>query len=191
MKNRYLLFIVFALWGFLSHSQAFYLDGNGVTVKCPLANVGDTGVVGSTTYVKVDRATLVASITASANPADIAICCTSGIEDFSGLFQARFSFNRDITHFDTSSATTMKEMFRSASVFNQDISNWDVSNVEDMKQMFREARDFNNPIGNWDVSNVGTMYEMFLQALDFNQNIGTWTTSSVTNIKSSSKKDNS
>ena len=129
MKNRYLLFILFALWGFLSHSQAFYLDGNGVTVKCPLANVGDTGVVGSTTYVKVDRTTLVASITASPNPADVATCCTSGIEDFSSLFQARFSFNQDISHWDTASATTMKEMFRSASVFNQNISNWCVTKI--------------------------------------------------------------
>ena len=64
MNSRYLLFIVFALWAFFSHGQAFYLDSNGVTIKCPLANVGDTGVVGSTTYVKVDRASLVASITA-------------------------------------------------------------------------------------------------------------------------------
>ena len=111
MKIRYLLFIVFALWAFFSHGQAFYLDSNGVTVKCPLANIGDTGVVGSTTYVKVDRATLVASITASANPADVATCCTSGIEDFSSLFQARFSFNQDISHWDTASATTMREMF--------------------------------------------------------------------------------
>ena len=125
MNNRYLLFIVFALWGFLSQSQ-FFLDSNGVTIKCPLANVGDTGVVGSTTYVKVDRASLVASITASPNPADVATCCTSGIEDFSSLFKARFSFNQDISHWDTASATTMKEMFRSASVFNQNISNWDV-----------------------------------------------------------------
>ena len=53
MNSRYLLFIVFALWAFFSHGQAFYLDSNGVTIKCPLANVGDTGVVGSTTYVKL------------------------------------------------------------------------------------------------------------------------------------------
>ena len=183
MNSRYLLFIVFALWAFFSHGQAFYLDSNGVTIKCPLANVGDTGVVGSTTYVKVDRATLVASITASPNPADVATCCTSGIEDFSDLFRARFSFNQDISHWDTASATTMREMFRSASVFNQNISNWDVSNVENMRGMFREADDFNNPIGNWDVSSVRNMYEMFLQANDFNQNIGSWTTSSVTNIE--------
>ena len=145
--NKYLLFVVFAFWGFLSHSQAFYLDGNGVTVKCPLANVGDTGVVGSTTYVKVDRATLVASITAGPNPADIATCCTSGIEDFSDLFRGRFSFNRDITHWDTASVTTMREMFRSAHVFDQDISNWNVSNVASMREMFREARAFNQNIG--------------------------------------------
>ena len=161
MKNRCLLLIVFALWGSLSHSQDFYLDGNGVTVKCPLANVGDTGVVGSTTYVKVDRVTLVASITASANPADIATCCTSGIEDFSSLFQGRFNFNRDITHFDTSSATTMREMFRSAHVFDQDISNWDVSNVASMREMFREARAFNQNIGTWDVSKVENVLGMF------------------------------
>ncbi len=183
MNSRYLLFIVFALWAFFSHGQAFYLDSNGVTIKCPLANIGDTGVVGGDTYVKVDRATLVASITASANPADVATCCTSGIEDFSSLFKARFSFNQDISHWDTASATTMREMFRSAHVFNQDIGDWDVSNVEDMKQMFREARDFDKAIGNWDVSNVRNMNEMFLQAFDFNRDIGSWTTSSVTNIK--------
>jgi len=188
MKNRCLLLIVFALWGSLSHSQDFYLDGNGVTVKCPLANVGDTGVVGGTTYVKVDRVSLVASITASANPADIATCCTSGIEDFSSLFQGRFSFNRDITHFDTSSATTMREMFRSAHVFDQDISNWDVSNVASMREMFREARAFNQNIGTWDVSKVENVLGMFHLTNNFNQNIGGWNTSSLRNMQKVFKK---
>ena len=73
MNSRYLLFIVFALWGFLSQSQ-FYLDSNGETIKCPLANVGDTGVVGSNSFVKVDRASLQASITAGAN---VVLCCNS------------------------------------------------------------------------------------------------------------------
>ena len=91
MNSRYLLFIVFALWGFLSQSQ-FYLDSNGVTIKCPLANVGDTGVVGSDTYVKVDRASLVASITAGAN---VQFCCTSGITDMSSLFTGRAGFNKN------------------------------------------------------------------------------------------------
>ena len=84
--NKYLLFVVFALWGFLSHSQDFYLDpSNGVTIKCPLANVGETGDVGGNTYVKVDRASLQASITAGAN---VALCCTSGITDMSSLFNS-------------------------------------------------------------------------------------------------------
>ena len=186
--NKYLLFVVFALWGFLSHSQAFYLDGNGVTVKCPLANVGDTGVVGSTTYVKVDRATLVASITAGPNPADIATCCTSGIEDFSDLFRGRFSFNRDITHWDTASVTTMREMFRSAHVFDQDISNWNVSNVASMREMFREARAFNQNIGTWDVSKVENVLGMFHLTNNFNQNIGGWNTSSLRNMQKVFKK---
>ena len=134
MNSRYLLFIVFALWAFFSHGQAFYLDSNGVTIKCPLANVGDTGVVGSDTYVKVDRASLVASITAGAN---VQFCCTSGITDMSELFSARNSFNKNIGGWDTASATTMREMFRSAHLFNQDIGEWDVSNVSNMNDMFK------------------------------------------------------
>ena len=43
----------------------------------------ETGDVGGTTYVKVDRASLVASITAGAN---VALYCTSGIADMSELF---------------------------------------------------------------------------------------------------------
>ena len=119
MNSRYLLFIVFALWGFLSQSQ-FYLDSNGETIKCPLANVGDTGVVGSDTYVKVNRASLVASITAGAN---VVLCCTSGITDMSSLLENRSGFNKDIGGWDTASVTTMEKMFKSASSFNKDLSN--------------------------------------------------------------------
>ena len=128
MKNKYLLFIVFALWGFLSQSQ-FYLDSNGVTIKCPLANVGDTGVVGSDTYVKVDRASLVASMTAGAN---VQLCCTSGITDMSYLVSSALAtntFNRNIGGWDTASVTTMESMFENANDFNQDIGEWDTSNV--------------------------------------------------------------
>ena len=122
MNSKYLLFVVFALWGFLSQSQ-FYLDSNGVTIKCPLANVGDTGDVGGTTYVKVDRASLVASITAGAN---VQLCCTSGITDMSSLFTGRNSFNKNIGGWDTSSVTTIRKMFRKCtSILTRDISHWD------------------------------------------------------------------
>tara|TARA_B100001093_G_scaffold317410_1_gene302800 strand:+ start:736 stop:13770 length:13035 start_codon:yes stop_codon:yes gene_type:complete len=39
-------------------------------------------------------------------------------------------------------------------LFNSDISNWDVSNVTNMKQMFYNCEAFNQPIGNWNTSNV-------------------------------------
>ena len=175
--NKYLLFVVFALWGFLSNSQDFYLDpSNGVTIKCPLANVGETGDVGGNTYVKVDRASLQASITAGAN---VALCCTSGITDMSSLFNGRAGFNKDIGGWDTSSVTTMYEMFESAESFDQDIGSWDTSSVTDMREMFRRAFDFNQDIGGWNVSKVTSMYEMFMNARTFNQNIGGWNTSGV------------
>ena len=39
-------------------NPAFYTDTNGVTVKCPDASNGDTGVVGGKTYTAVDESTL-------------------------------------------------------------------------------------------------------------------------------------
>jgi surface protein len=53
----------------------------------------------------------------------------------------------------------MSAMFR-GSKFNGDISRWDVSNVTDMKEMFYDGK-FNGDISRWDVSNVTNMKEMF------------------------------
>jgi len=189
MNSRYLLIIVFALWGFLSQSQ-FYLDSNGVTIKCPLANVGDTGVVGSDTYVKVDRASLVASITAGAN---VQLCCTSGITDMSNLISGTLggTFNSNIGGWDTASVTTMESMFEDANDFNQDIGEWDTSNVTNTYRMFIRAKKFNQNISSWVVSNVTNMHYMFKQAEKFNngQALGqstaplNWNTSSLNTMR--------
>ena len=64
---------------------------------------------------------------------------------------------------------------------NQNISSWDVSNVTDMKNMFNRATSFNQPLNNWDVSNVTNMNFMFAIAEAFNQDISNWC---VTNIAS-------
>ena len=45
----------------------------------------------------------------------------------------------NITNWDISSATSLRQMFSNAQNFNQDISNWDVSNVTDMYNMFENA----------------------------------------------------
>ena len=56
-KFKYLLFFILFISFTISNSQDFFLDPtNGVTIKCPAAAVGDTGVVGGVTYEKVDRA---------------------------------------------------------------------------------------------------------------------------------------
>ncbi len=178
MNNRYLLFVVFALWGFLSQSQ-FYLDSNGETIKCPLANVGDTGVVGSDTYVKVNRASLVASITAGAN---VVLCCTSGITDMSSLLENRSGFNKDIGGWDTASVTTMEKMFKSASSFNKDLSNWDTGNVTNTSRMFQATTFVDIGIGSWTTSSVIDMSYMFYNNQSFDSDLSNWNTSSVTNM---------
>jgi len=123
---------------------------------------------------------------------------TSKLTTLNYLFQIRAgygqnavpkNFNDDITNWDTSNVTEMKEVFSGWSIFNQDISNWDTSKVESMHGMFKTSKkvgnyfagpsDFNQPIGNWDVSSVVDMSEMFLGATSFNQDIGNWDVSNV------------
>ena len=78
-------------YGDFSLTASFYRDANGVTIKCPLANVGDTGVVDGVTYTKVNRADILAIVEASKgagrNPIELATCCTSGITNFEELFR--------------------------------------------------------------------------------------------------------
>ena len=67
--------------------------------------------------------------------------------------------------------------------FNQDITNWDTSNITNMKQMFLNNKSFNQPIGAWDVSSVTNMQFMVSQAVAFNQNCSAWNLStSLTNV---------
>ncbi|MED5329216.1 MAG: MopE-related protein, partial [Actinomycetota bacterium] len=98
----------------------FYLHPNGVTVMCPSAAVGDTGVINGVTYTKRDRAALDALIDAG-GMAGVVQSCTSGITDMSLLFHNDPTFNGDITSWDTSTVTNMSSMFNHAESFNQDI----------------------------------------------------------------------
>jgi surface protein len=83
--------------------------------------------------------------------------------------------------------TSMKDMFYQATSlygdFNQDITNWDTSNITTMKQMFLNHKSFNQPIGVWNVSSVTNMQYMISNALAFNQNCSAWNLStSLTNV---------
>jgi uncharacterized repeat protein (TIGR02543 family) len=179
--------------------SSFFLADNNVTVKCPFAEVGESGFVNGVEYTKRSR-----DLITSGNAPTT---CTSGVTDMSELFYFESNFNEDISHWDVSSVTDMNSMFYMAESFNRDISHWDVSRVEsmselftgadlfdqnisgwdvsrvtDMREMFRAARNFNQNIGDWDVGNAMDMSMMFRGAENFNQNIGDWDVSRVTDM---------
>ena len=195
----------------------FYLDENGVTIKAyDWVTAGTKGELGGVTYTAVDKAMLVEMLK---NEEDVSKVVTTLITDMSELFNdvpcsqsatddvekvgvfgyaSIAVFDIDISSWDVSNVTTMKNMFVSLSsncntvngpvflTFNQDIGNWNVSKVTDMNGVFSWNYKFNQDIGNWNVSKVTDMSNMFFGALDFNQNINTdgvgWNVSNVTNM---------
>ncbi|NBC03123.1 MAG: BspA family leucine-rich repeat surface protein, partial [Bacteroidetes bacterium] len=152
----------------------FFLADNGITVKCPMVDVGESGTVNGVEYTKRTNDTI--------TPTNASTSCTSGITDMGYLFEYTSTFNEDISHWDVSSVTNMIRMFGYAESFNQDIGSWDVSSVTNMTRMFGYAESFNQDIGSWDVSSVTNMNNMFNGAESFNQDIGSWDVSSVTNM---------
>src|SRR6056297_297244 len=108
---------------------------------------------------------------------------------FQGRFDTPSAFNGDISNWDVSSVTDMRQMFQHATSFNREIGGWEVSSVENMRQMFEGAEAFNQFIGydpgtgeGWDVSSVTEISGMFKGAIAFNQDIGEWDVSSVQNM---------
>lgn len=95
----------------------FYLYENGITVMCPNASNGETGIIDGVEYTKRTREQITVE--------NAATTCTSGIEDMTDMFYYKESFNGDITHWDVSSVKNMYRMFYTAESFNQDISEWD------------------------------------------------------------------
>ncbi|MBK98654.1 MAG: hypothetical protein CL672_07670, partial [Balneola sp.] len=150
--------------------KTFKLADNGVTIICPDAERGETGIVNTMMYTK----RLYQDITDK----NAAFSCTSGISDLSNIFMNKTDFNQDISHWDVSSVISMSNMFTGAIKFNQDISYWDVSSVTNMHFMFNQTEQFQQNIGKWDVSSVTDMTAMF-QLSNFNQDIGEWDVSSV------------
>jgi surface protein len=156
-------------------SARFFRSENGVTVMCPNADVGDSGVVGGVTYTKRTRDQI--------TPENAATTCTSGITDMRNLFKNQATFNEDISHWDTSAVRDMGFMFQDAKQFNQDISHWDTSANKSMDSMFYGATKFNQEIGDWDTSSVTINEYLFKDAASFNKDIGAWDTSSFTNMR--------
>ena len=118
-----LLFLISTL-GFAQGN--FFLDSNGVTVKCTNCVAGDTGVVNGLTYTAHDVTSLYLK---SKDDNDWDRVCTSLVSQTSYLFANFPDFNQDISSWDVSSVTNMSSTFHTANSFNQDLSSWNVDNV--------------------------------------------------------------
>ena len=66
----------------------------------------------------------------------------------------------NISEWNTSLVTNMKELFAYKKEFNDDISKWNVSSVTNMDSMFYNTP-FNGDISGWNVSSVKYMGGMF------------------------------
>jgi surface protein len=155
--------------------KKFYLAENGVKIKCPEADIGDSGTVGDITYTKRE----VDDITTS----NAETTCTTDIANMNRLFNGAESFNADLSSWDVSKVTDMRRMFRDAKTFNADLSHWDVSNVTNMERMFSDASSFESNLSEWDVSGVTDMSRMFQGAVSFNSDISNWDVGLVGDIK--------
>jgi surface protein len=189
--------------------RPFFLDANGVTVRCHDAAVGEKGSIDGVEYEAVDRELL---IQRRDEGADLSKVCTSAVTDMSELFYnpadnaslvsqsvntisgKQTNLNREISQ---NSAITDKFLrsftrlsqahslssgsYYSSNSINSDIGSWDVSNVTNMFLMFFGVSDFNQDLTHWDVGNVTNMGGMFLGTA-FNQPIGNWNVSHVVNM---------
>jgi hypothetical protein len=145
-----------------------------VTIKAyDWVTAGTTGELGGVTYTAVDKAMLVEMLK---NEEDVSKVVTTLITDMSDLFN-------DVPC--SQSATDERDkagllFYASIVVFDIDISSWDISNVTTMKNMFvslssncnDSAGDngpvfltFNQDIGNWNVSKVTDMNGVFFKEL--------------------------
>lgn len=93
-----------------------------------------------------------------------------------------WSFNFDLSRWNTSSAVSMHSMFLDVQQFNQDLSSWDVSRVTEASLLFAGAIDYNRDLSSWNVSSVSSLESIFNFASSFNQDISAWDVSSVTTM---------
>jgi len=171
MRLFFVLFFLFTQSDTRAQS-VFHLAENGVTIKCPGARPGDTGVVNGTEYEAVSRDLLILRIRQS----NVAHVCTTPVTDMSSIFgwAEAFTFNAPIGHWDTSNVTDMSEMFAYSMEFNQPIGMWNTGNVTTMNGMFMEAGAFNQPIGMWDVRKVTDLADFAAFSRAFNQDLSGW-----------------
>lgn len=72
--------------------------------------------------------------------------------------------------------TSLNRMFAYCYEFNDvNITKWNTSNITSMKDLFYHCTRFNQPIGSWDVSSVKNADQMLFRCSAFNQDLSGWT----------------
>jgi len=168
-------------------TRFYYLDSNGITVKCPGVAVGGTFTINDVTYTKRDRDGL-RSIVRDAYLIDskndkinrrLETSCTTGVTDMNGLFDneaytgnAMSKLNPAINSWDTSSVTRMDRMWVLTAPA------WVVGDVRppalsrsrsrSLRASFARSlsrfknSEFNKDINAWDTSSVVDMHNMWV-----------------------------
>ena len=108
----------------------------------------------------------------------------SNVTDMSFMLSGAFSFNQDISNWNTKNITNMSYLFHKAASFNQDIASWDTSNVENMMSMFELAQVFDQNLNQWNTEKVVNMASMFKGASRFNGDISNWNLLKTTTVNS-------
>jgi surface protein len=83
------------------------------------------------------------------------------------MFKDCSTFNVNISSWNVSSVTLMREMFRNATSFDFDLSNWEredssLSAVTSMAGMFRGATAFVSKLDGWNINNVESLQEFMI-----------------------------
>ena len=109
---------------------------------------------------------------------------TSFYKGNTGIFEDLDIYDIDISGWDVSNVTDMRNTFYSCRYFNGDLSGWNVSNVTHMGSMFVHCEKFTGKgLDKWNVKNVKNMGQMFYDCNSFNgKTIENWDVSSVTSM---------
>ncbi|MGA1635037.1 MAG: BspA family leucine-rich repeat surface protein [Gemmobacter sp.] len=121
--------------------------------------------------------------TVAADSLDLSGWDVSNVTNMREMFKNNRCFNADLSGWDVSNVTDMSGMFFGAASFTADISGWQTDSLRAMDRMFYNAYKFDRPIGGWDVSGVTSMVEVFRDAQLFNQDLSGWDVSNVTTMR--------
>jgi len=99
----------------------------------------------------------------------------SVVTNMEGMFMDAKAFAGDVSKWDTSKVTNMKNMFNGAAVFTKIFTaKKSTEAVTDTSGMFFKASLFNGDVTNWDMSEVTITMSMFDGASAFNRDVSKW-----------------